>query len=434
MEEQQDELITELSSFMEEKQFTANAASAPTPAPAAAAAVSPFRPIPSIPSGFARSFATAARTPAIRMRSPISRTPMVPNSVITREGNRKRAAFALHNGEGALRVLESFGMEALLANSHLLTEDETVCDELNDRIQEASASGDKSLQSLPANPPLTLGPVGSSPRFGSQPLSELNPSDVASPVVCHPAADAPSTSGRPNFKVNLPQPPRFGTISTDSDISSWLYKVGKVCRLSGYPKSGWSTFASTLLENTPQTLFDTAETEARKTTPQALENFLDWDNFTKWCELNLNLGNHSAQAKIAMSNLKQVSTVSVYRAAFDFLASRADNEGMHIFWWYQGLKPFIATASALDPHTNAEYTDLADAQNAAVAVENIRMPGPAATSNLDGNRTFQQHKKGQVWSSGSAITTADPPCGCQQVDQGHCPLHPVLHRVQGLAL
>jgi len=90
-----------------------------------------------------------------------------------------------------------------------------------------------------------------------------------------------------------------------------LYKVGEVCRLSGYPKSDWSTFASTLLENIPQTLFDTAETKACKTSPQALENFLEWDSFTKWCELNLNLANHSAQAKIAISNLKQVSTVSV---------------------------------------------------------------------------------------------------------------------------
>jgi len=70
-----------------------------------------------------------------------------------------------------------------------------------------------------------------------------------------------------------------------------MYKVGKVCRLSGYLKCDWSTFASTLLENTPQTLFDTAEENASKTSPQALENFLDWDNFTKCCELNLNLAN-----------------------------------------------------------------------------------------------------------------------------------------------
>ncbi len=248
---------------------------------------------------------------------------------------------------------------------------------------------------MPADSPLSLGPVGTSPRFRSQPLSELNPLDVASPVVRHTAADNLPSSGRPNFKVNLPQPPRFGTISVNSDITSWLYKVGKVCRLSGYPKSDWSIFASTLLENTPQTLFDTAETKARKTSPQALENFLDWDRFTKWCELNLNLANHTSQAEIAISNLKQVSTVSVYRATFDSLAARAGNEGMHIFWWYQGLKPVIATATALDPRTNAEYTDLADAQNAAVAVENISMPGPFATSNLDSNRTFREHKKGK---------------------------------------
>jgi len=77
-----------------------------------------------------------------------------------------------------------------------------------------------------------------------------------------------------------------------------LYKVGKVGRLSGYPKSDWSTFASTLLESIPQTLFNTADTKARKTSPQALENFLEWDSFTKRRELNLNLANHSAQANL----------------------------------------------------------------------------------------------------------------------------------------
>ena len=150
------------------------------------------------------------KKPEIRMRSPISRTPIVP---ISQEGNRKRTAFALRTGVGALKVLETFVLEALLANSYLLTEEETVCDELNGRIQEISASGEKSL---PANPPLTLGPVHSSPRFDSQPLSELNLSVDASPVVSHPAAGAPSSSGRPNFKVNLPQPLRFGTISVDT--------------------------------------------------------------------------------------------------------------------------------------------------------------------------------------------------------------------------
>ncbi len=159
-----------------------------------------------------------------------------------------------------MSVLENCGVDALLENSHLLSEADAGSEELNSCIQEISASGDKSLHSMPAVSALSLGPVGSSPRFGSQPLSELNPSDVASPVVRHPAADNPSSSGRPSFKVHLPQPPRFGTISVDSDISSWLYKVSKFCRLSGYPKSDWSPFASTLLENIPQTLFDTAET------------------------------------------------------------------------------------------------------------------------------------------------------------------------------
>ena len=78
-----------------------------------------------------------------------------------------------------------------------------------------------------------LGPVGISPRFGSGPLSEIN----TSAVICHPNADAPSSSGCPNFKVNRPQHPRLDTIGIDSDMSSWLHKVGKVCRLSGYPKT-----------------------------------------------------------------------------------------------------------------------------------------------------------------------------------------------------
>ncbi len=131
----------------------------------------------------------------------------------------------------------------------------------------------------------------------------------------------------------------------DSDISSWLYKVGKVWRLSGCSIL-IAQPASTLLGNTPQTLFDTAETKACKTSPQALEAILDWDSLTKWCELNLNLANHSAQAKTALSNLKQVSPVSVHGAAFDSLASRTCNEGAHTFWWYQALKPVIATATA----------------------------------------------------------------------------------------
>ena len=62
---------------------------------------------------------------------------------------------------------------------------------------------------------------------------------------------------------------------------------------------------------------------------------------------------------------------------------------------YQGLHPVIAIATALDPCSNADYTDLLDAQNAAVAVESVRMPGPTATSSLDANRTFQQHEQGK---------------------------------------
>ncbi len=65
-----------------------------------------------------------------------------------------------------------------------------MCDELIERIQEASAEGDK-CQTYP---------VSSSHRLESEPLSELNLSDIASPIAFCPAADASSSSGRPTFK------------------------------------------------------------------------------------------------------------------------------------------------------------------------------------------------------------------------------------------
>ncbi len=66
-----------------------------------------------------------------------------------------------------MSVLENCGVDALLENSHLLSEADAGSEELNSRIQEISASGDKSLHSMPAVSALSLGPVGSSPRFGS---------------------------------------------------------------------------------------------------------------------------------------------------------------------------------------------------------------------------------------------------------------------------
>ena len=122
--------------------------------------------------------------------------------------------------------METFGAEALLANSAgLLTEEETVCEELNDRIQKISASGDQSPHSLPAKPPLTLGPVGSSPRLGSQPLSELDPSDIASPFVYHPDADIVMVNSRVhtlNSRVHTNKyAPRIVALGGDDSYSEW---------------------------------------------------------------------------------------------------------------------------------------------------------------------------------------------------------------------
>ena len=85
-----DDFIGEATNYMDER----------APAPAAAALGPPFQFGPQAPSGLTRSFALAARAPpadATRMRSPISRTPAVPASVIHSDAdiNSKRAAFAL---------------------------------------------------------------------------------------------------------------------------------------------------------------------------------------------------------------------------------------------------------------------------------------------------------------------------------------------------
>ena len=133
-----DDFISEVTNYMDER-APANAAFAPASAPAALGP--PFQFGPPVPSGLTRSFALAARTPpadVIRMRSPISRTPAVPASVIHSDGsiNRKRAAFALSHGQSALCVLDSCGVEALLDNSHLLSEEDSVSEELSTRIQE----------------------------------------------------------------------------------------------------------------------------------------------------------------------------------------------------------------------------------------------------------------------------------------------------------
>lgn len=38
-----------------------------------------------------------------------------------------------------------------------------------------------------------------------------------------------------------------------------------------------------------------------------------------------------------------------YKAAFDSLVACAGNKGMHLFWWYRGLKPALQTATAQYP-------------------------------------------------------------------------------------
>ena len=85
---------------------------------------------------------------------------------------------------------------------------------------------------------------------------------------------------------------------------------------------------------------------------------------------------HSDHVKNAIANLTQTGTVATYKAAFDSLAARAGNEGMHLFLWYRGLKPALQIATAIDPGTNKAFTNHADAQHNAVTVESVQMSGP----------------------------------------------------------
>ena len=206
----------------------------------------------------------------------------------------------------------------------------------------------------------------------------------------HESEHSAAVSGRPTFKVNLAQPPRFTKITVTSDVASWLHKVARVCRLAGYPISDWTMFASTLLEGTPQTLFDAAEQVAMKHSDAAHAQFLEWSPFKDWCETNLNLVNHSDHAKIAIAAWKQTGTVASYKAAFDALVARAGNEGMHLFWWYQSLKPALQTATAIDPRTNSAFTNLADAQHNAITVEGVKMAAP--TGAVDSAGTAEGYK------------------------------------------
>ena len=182
-------------------------------------------------------------------------------------------------------------------------------------------------------------------------------------------------------------------------MASWLKHVAKVCRLSGYGVDAWSTFASTLLDGIPRELFDAAESVAESQGLAHVQAFLDWDNFTTWCTVNLNVADHVDQARSAIASLQQTGTVAAYKSAFNILLARlgADNAsaGQHVFWWNQGLKPFLATVTAINPLTLDRFTVLADAQRAAVAVESARMPTSAAASgasNLDANANSYKGK------------------------------------------
>lgn len=78
------------------------------------------------------------------------------------------------------------------------------------------------------------------------------------------------TPVRTTFKCNLTPPPVFDRIDVDANIASWLRLVAKICRLAGYHRGDWSTFASTLLAEVPLSLFDAAEYQAETTGPAAL--------------------------------------------------------------------------------------------------------------------------------------------------------------------
>ena len=96
-----------------------------------------------------------------------------------------------------------------------------LCQELNERIQEASAEIYK-CQTCSVN---------SSHRLESE---SLNITSQISPYLSHfaPLLIPLLHLGAQSFRVNLPQPPRFGTISVDSDLGAWLYTVSNNCHLS----------------------------------------------------------------------------------------------------------------------------------------------------------------------------------------------------------
>ena len=96
--------------------------------------------------------------------------------------------------------------------------------------------------------------------------------------------------------------------------------------------------------------------------------------------------NVADQARAAIASLKQESTVAVYKAAFDRLIARVGGNtdaGQQVFWWYQGLSPFIATATAINPLTLNKFTVLFDAERAAIAVDSAVQRDMQVSSDSD---------------------------------------------------
>ena len=292
------------------------------------------------PSQLPASFAAAAASPKPVTHRPApflhaSASPALDAAILN-------ASFALRtNTQTARQVLEQYGVQALLANIEYLTEADRTDDVLIEAI--ASASGPP-LDGVSPSPSPSLA-SGSRPPFlaASESLADavLPPSGPrlslgsANPKSSLASAGLLCPKGKQAFKVNLTPPPRFGLISNTSNVASWLKNVAKVCRLSGYGVDAWSTFASTLLDGIPRELFDAAESVAESQGLAHVQAFLDWDNFTTWCTVNLNVADHVDQARSAIASLQQTGTVAAYKSAFNILLARlgADNAsaGQQVF-------------------------------------------------------------------------------------------------------
>lgn len=113
-----------------------------------------------------------------------------------------------------------------------------------------------------------------------------------------------------HFQSQLDSTPRFTKIIVKSYVVSWLHKIAKVCRLAGYSEDHYTLFTSTLLEGTPQSLFDVAEHRAMKIGAVAHASFLGWHNFKDWCEAKAESCQPLRSSKDAIANLKQIGTIA----------------------------------------------------------------------------------------------------------------------------